>query len=257
MKFKKELIDSIIDPNSTSKLSNAIGRVVTYNSEYNKASVFVKGINGKENHTLRNVPIQLSGVGMHSSALEEGDMVYVQFNNNSIFQPKIIGFADEHYSNNTKKKEKHLRKGSLISSVKEIKGDISPSSERWIDTSNKNDKYVSFRFTNPIKDISKSISEKGYFNNGEVGLYNPISSSIVKVKDDGIIDIFTSTNVGVRINPLNRTIEMFGDVSTKSNNWSVLSNNIELIASEKLSINAKEIDIVSEKITINGEKIDV
>lgn len=253
MNFKKELIDNIIDPNDVSKLSNAIGQVVTYSREYNKASVFVKGINGKESITLKNVPIQLSGVGVHSAALEEGDMVYVQFNNNSIFQPKIIGFADERYSVNTKKKEKHTRKGALISSVKEIKGDINPSSERWIDVNNKNDKYVSYRYSNPIEDISKSISEKGYFNNSEVGLYNPVSSSIIKLKDDGVIDIFTSTNVGVRINPSNRTIEMFGDVSTKSNNWSVLSNNIEVTASEKLSIKAKEIDVTSDKITVNGE----
>lgn len=255
MKFKDELIKNIIDPNDSSKLSNAIGQVVSYSSEYNKASVFVKGTNGKENYNLKNVPIQLSGIGMHSSSLEEGDMVYIQFNNNSFFQPKIVGFADEKYSLNTKRKEKHTRKGALISSVKEIKGDIAPSSERWIDVSNKNDKYLSFRYSNPIEDISKSISEKGYFNNKEVGLYNPISSSIIKVKDDGIIDIFTSTNVGVRINPLSRTIEMFGDVSTKSNNWSVLSNTIEVTSMEKIIIKAKEIDVVSNKITINGEEI--
>lgn len=257
MKFKKSLIDNIIDPNSTSKLSNALGQVVNYSKSYNKATVFVKAINGKENVTLDNVPVQLSGIGVHSSSLKAGDNVYVQFNNNSIFQPKIVGFADENYSTNTKRKEKHLRKGTLISSIQEMNGDISPSCEKWIDVNNTSNKYSDFRFKDPVKDISNSISEKGYFNNGEVGLYNPTSSSIVKVKDDGTIDIFTSTNVGIRVNPSTKTVEMFGDVSTKSNNWSVLSNNIEIIANEKISIKSNEIDIITSKITINGESKNV
>ena len=254
MNFKEQLIQNIITPNMSNKLSNAIGQVIEYDSMKNLASVFIKSLNGKENYNLDNVPVQLSGGGVHSTPLSYGDMVYIQFNNNYIFQPKIIGFADECYQINTRKKEKHLRKGSLISTQEIIEGDIEPSYKEWVNYNNSYDKYISYRDEDPIKNISDLMSQKGYFNNKEVGIYNTKSSAVVKVKDNGVIDIFTSTNVGIRINPLNKTVEMFGNSSTKSNNWSVLSNNVEIKASENISISSKNIDISSENLIINGEK---
>lgn len=254
MNFKEQLIQNVITPNMSNKLSNAIGQVIEYDSNNNVASVFVKSLNGKENYNLDKVPVQLSGSGVHSAPLSYGDMVYIQFNNNSIFQPKIIGFADECYQINTMKKEKHLRKGSLITTQDVIEGDIKPSYKNWLNYEESYDKYISYRYENPVKNISELMDKKGYFNNNEVGIYNTKSSAIVKIKDNGVIDIFTSTNIGIRVNPSNKTIEMFGDVSTKSNNWSVLSNNIEIKASENISISSKNIEISSDNIVINGEK---
>lgn len=257
MNFKEELMQNVVTPKLSNKLSNAIGQVIEYDSVNNVASVFVNNLNGKESYNLDRVPIQLSGSGVHSAPLSYGDMVYIQFNNNSIFQPKIIGFADECYQLNTKKKQKHLRKGTLISTQEKMEGDIEPSYKKWIDFNKSYDKNIPFRYENPVKDISKMMSSKGYFNGKEIGLYNPKSSAIVKIKDDGTIDIFTSTNVGIRVNPNTKCIEMFGNSSTKSDNWSVLSNNVEIKATENLSISAKNIDISSENITLNGDKLNV
>lgn len=257
MNFKEQLIQNVITPNMSNKLSNAIGQVIEYDSNNNVASVFVKSLNGKENYNLDKVPVQLSGSGVHSTPLSYGDMVYIQFNNNSIFQPKIIGFADECYQINTMKKEKHLRKGSLITTQDAIEGDIKPSYKNWLNYKESYDKYISYRYENPVKNISELMDKKGHFNNNEVGIYNTKSSAIVKIKDNGVIDIFTSTNIGIRVNPSNKTIEMFGDVSTKSNNWSVLSNNIEIKASENISISSKNIEISSDNIVINGENFNV
>lgn len=256
MKFKEQLVRDIINPSIGNRLNNAIGQIITYDNLNNTASIFVNNLNGKESYTLDGVPIQLSGGGFHSASLSDGDMVYVQFNNGSIFQPKIIGFADEYYQINTRKKEKHLRKGSLISSQEKIEGEIKPSCENWISKSVSYDKSISYRYENPVKNISEKMSNKGYFNNKEVGIFNQKSSAIVKIKDDGIIDIFTSTNVGLRVNPNNKTIEMFGNVSTKSDNWMVLSNNVKVEAAESISISSKNIDISCDNIIVNGEKIN-
>lgn len=255
MNFKNQLINNVITPSQSSKLGTAVGKIVDFDAENNRANVYIKNVTGKQNYTLYEVPVQLPGVGIHSSPVSIGDNVYIQFNNNSIFQPKIVGFADENYQNKTREKEKHTRKGTYITIQKPIEKDITPSYERWLDNSGDLMKYIKFRYLSPIKDISLTDKNKGYFADGEVGLFNPKSSAIVKLKDDGIIDIFTATNVGVRINSKTRTIEMFGDVATKSDKWSVLSNNIEVKASESISIEANAIDIQSKIITINGETI--
>ncbi|MEG1870833.1 MAG: hypothetical protein RR192_02415, partial [Peptostreptococcaceae bacterium] len=232
--------------------------VVSYNKIHNVADVFISNLKDKEGYTLKDVPIQLAGSGIHASALREHDNVYIQFNNGSLFQAKIVGKADEVYATSTRKKERHIRKGSLIVSQEKINGDVKASSDTWVDDSNKNPhKHLTYRDFSPINRISEMMSSKGNFNGEEVGLYNPTSSSIVKILDNGIIDMFVSTNVGVRINPKNRTIEILGNVSAKSDNWSVLSNNIELKSKGKISFCAEAIELNSNKITKNGVEISV
>lgn len=254
MRFKNQLLDNVVTPNLNNRLSTAKGQVTSYNSENNTASIFIKNIDGLDNYTLTDVPVQLSGVGLRSKPLSVGDSVYVQFNNNSIFQPKIVGFADEFYRINTRKKEKHLRKGTLITNEKELEIDITPSSERWLDYDSNLFKYNKYRYENPVKDVSILMSEQGFFKDNEIALYNPKSSSVVKVKDNGIIDIFVSTNIGIRVNPTSKQIEIFGDLSTNSDKWSVLSNNINIKSYGELSIECEDLNIKSKNIEVNGEK---
>lgn len=258
MKFKDAIINDIINPSMNTRLTNAIGVITSYNPVHNIADVYVNSLADGDGIKLREVPIQIPGGGIHSSPVAKGDKVYIQFNNGSVFQPKIIGVADERYSLNTRKREKHLRKGSLLQSLTVKDGEVKPSNERWLDLDNENlYKFHEFRKSNPVKDASSLMHNKGYFKKYEIGLYNPVSSAVVKLQDNGAIDIFTSTNVGFRVNPRNRTIEMFGDVSTKSDKWTVLSNNIELHANENISISGNNLDISVNKLTINGEEKNV
>lgn len=258
MGFKKNVLDNIVEPYSGSKVTNAMGTIISYNQLHNIADVFISNLKDNEGCVLKDVPIQLSSSGIHSSAFKEHDSVYVQFNNGSIFQAKITGKADEVYATSTRKKEKHMRKGSLLVSQEEEVGEVNPSSETWIDYNNKNyHKHIGYKEFSPVSKVSDLMSKKGNFNGEEIGMYNPKSSSIVKILDDGSIDIFVSTNVGVRINPENRTIEMLGDVSTKSDNWSVLSNNVELKSKGKIVLSADTLELNANKITKNGVEVDV
>lgn len=259
MSFKSNLINNVIAPNGASSVYNAIAEVISYNEQHNMADVFVshlKGTNGGQ--SFSNVPVQLSSPGVHSSALRPGEFVYLQFNNGSLFQPKITGKADELYATHTKEQEKHMRKGALLASQEYQEGETTPSSKEWLDEANTNYfKSTSYKEMSAIQSVSNKISRKGQFNNREVGLFNPVSSSIMKVQDNGVIDIFVSTNVGVRINPQNRTIEMLGDTSTKSDRWAVLSNSVEIQASDVVKIATKNLELDVENITRNGEQVNV
>lgn len=258
MRFKEQLIQNIVEPVTLSKLTSAVAQVLEYNPTHNVADIFIGTTKDGGNLRLDQVPVQISNVGIHQSALQIGDRVYVQFANGSMYQPKIVGKADELYATHTKLREYHLRQGELQVYQEKEDGQIQPSSETWVDSANTNTfKYSNYRHLNPIQDISEKYESIGNYKNQEIGMYNPASSSLIKILDDGSINIFTDVNNGIRINHLNRTIEFFGNITTNSKNWSVLSNNIEIVAKEKINIKAPELNLDVEKITKNGEETNV
>lgn len=257
MKFKDSVIQNIVDPVVSTKLTNAVGQIVRYNPTHNVADVYVSTTDGT-GMTLRNVPIQLAVTGLHSSALQTDDYVYIQYNNGSIYQPIIIGKSDEYYATTTKANENHLTCGELITIQEELEGDIIPSSDTWIDTENTNSfKYYSYRNSSAIENLAQMTENIGKFKGQEVGLFNPVASNVVKLLDDGSISIFADTNIGIKINPTNKTIEILGNSYTKSNNWSVISNNVDIVANDNFNIRAKTLNIKADNITVNGEDKDV
>lgn len=257
MKFKESITQNVIKPAISSKLTNSLGQIVRYNDIHNVADVYVSTLDGT-GMTLRNVPIQLAGTGFHSSSLQTDDFVYLQYNNGSIYQPVITGKSDEYYATTTKATESHLTCGELVVIQEELDGDITSSSDTWIDAKNTNSfKYYSYRNSSAIESLAQTTEKIGKFKGREVGLFNPIASNIVKLLDDGSISIFSSTNVGIKINTTNKTIEILGNVSTKSDNWSVISNNVDLIANESFNLKTKQLNIEADTVTINGEEKDV
>ena len=91
---------------------------------------------------------------------------------------------------------------------------------------------------------------KGNFNGQDIGIYNPVSSSVIKIADNGVINIFVETNTGIKIDPTNKTIEILGNnVCTKTENWSVITNSINIKASDKITITARELELNVDTIT--------
>lgn len=246
MAFKDTLIKNVINPHTSQMFSNSVGKVIKYYEEDNKVDLIVSSSGNFT--TLESVPIQISGKGIIGSSLKEDDLVYIQYNNGSIFQPKVVGLADEDYSNNTRESSKHERKGTFLSSPKNINGEIVPRIKKRLQNSD-GFKHEEYKYSSCLDTLSNKFNTLGYFNNNEVGLYHPILSSLVKLKDNGDIDIFIGTNIGIRINKENKTIQTFGNFSSDCNNWTIISDNID-VKCEKLSLNTKE-------LYVNGDKINV
>lgn len=255
MGFKDSLVKNVISPHTSQMFSNSIGKVVSYDEIHNKADVLVSSSGAFT--TLEGVPIQLSGRGIMTSKVQVDDLVYIQYNNGSVFQPKIVGFADEDYSNKTRENSRHLRKGSLLSTFEEKEGELKPSAYRRIDNDSDSFKHSEYRELSAIDAIGEKIESLGYFNNQELGLFHPVLSSLIKLKDDGDIDIFTGTNVGLRINRKKRTIEFFGDNSSICEDWKVLSNYVTVIAQDSVNIECKKLNLDAEEIYVNKERLNV
>lgn len=239
--------------NATKSNINLVkGTVISYDSTNNLADVYIDSLSSGGSTTVTDVPIQISSKGVHASGLSVNDIVYVQFANSSLFQPKIVGIADEVYAYNTRIKERHLRKGELTVSQDTLDGEItSPSCETWIDNDNTSlIKTGEYSNENPITDANNLMYSKGKFNGQDIGIYNPVSSSLVKITDDGVINIFVETNTGIKIDPSNKTIEILGNnVCTKTENWSVITNSIDIKASDKVTITARELELNVDNIT--------
>lgn len=254
MGFKKALLEKVIEPHSSQKVTNSIGKILSYDSYLNRANVLVSS-SGAFN-TLKDVPVQLSGTGIMSAMPQEGDLVYIQYNNGSVFQPKVVGIADEDYQNKTRENSKHMRKGTLLRNIVEREGEIVPRAKRRMDTSNDPFKHFDYREADASEILESKTEDMGFFSGRELGLFHPILSSLVKLKDNGDIDIFTGTNTGIRVSRKNKTVEMFGDVSTNSQNWKVLSNSVTVI-SDDVDIECKRLKLKADDINVNGEKLNV
>lgn len=58
----------------------------------------------------------------------------------------------------------------------------------------------------------KHTDDGKYPRHSEPGIVHPINSSVVKVRDNGMIDLFVGTDNGIRIDPRTKTINMIGNI---------------------------------------------
>lgn len=71
-----------------------------------------------------------------------------------------------------------------------------------------------------------SVDRNDYFiTQDEIAIKHPDLDSIVKINDDGCIDIFASSTLGIRLDPTNNSINFFGDnINLFSKKLSVTTN---------------------------------
>jgi hypothetical protein len=70
---------------------------------------------------------------------------------------------------------------------------------------------VSFGFSKTRNEIENNVDLKKYPLSFEPALVHPNNSSTVKIRDNGVIDIFVGTDNGVRIDPENRSVNILSN----------------------------------------------
>lgn len=255
MALKDSIIDKIVKPQSDNKFDNVIARVIDYDKTTNTAKIAFKNPKNVGIMELENVPSFLHK-GVVTPNLQPGDSVYVMFVNGSIMQPYITGVLEKGYVYNTRLKERHRRKGSYItdnvySDTELIKYNDKSGVDSWIDDTNGDiTKYYTHAKNEPISDCILDINSIGFFEDGEVGMYHPEISSIVKLKNNGSIDIFTSSNVGIRINPNEKSIRFFSDnLNFNCDKW--------YIESDEFNFKGKNFNIDADTINLKGREVNI
>lgn len=111
-------------------------------------------------------------------------------------------------------------------------------------------------FSKTRKEVSDNVDLKKYPLVTEPALVHPLNSSIVKIRENGAIDVFVGTDNGIRIDPNQRSISMlsntYGQKSTYhkqsvsrdaiqevGGNWKLnVKGNVEIAAKGKVNLTA-------------------
>lgn len=213
MRIRDKIANEVVNPINKLNVAPTIGIVIKYYSNYNVADVQIKSPGGGSATELKGVPVCIPPKGFKQYSIKENDRVYIQFDNDSFFMPKIISLADESYEKETKLTYKHNRKGSYITDNYENKKYEGAFLKKVINKENSKElKYINYRMNNSLADLNKTLKNVGTFEEDDVAMYNPINSSIVKIDKEGNVSIFISTNVGIKLDTKDKKVKIYGDI---------------------------------------------
>lgn len=106
----------------------------------------------------------------------------------------------------------------------------------------------------PIHKIEKAIEEMPYPDVTEPMMIHPYTKSVVKLKHNGDIDLFTAGNNGIRVS--NGKIGLFTDYMAQfTDNCKLYSSVAELTARNKMKIKAATLAVEARNLTINGQSL--
>lgn len=106
----------------------------------------------------------------------------------------------------------------------------------------------------PIHKIEKAIEEMPYPDVTEPMMIHPYTKSVVKLKHNGDIDLFTTGNNGIRVS--NGKIGLFTDYMAQfTDNCKLYSSVAELTARNKMKIKAATLAVEARNLTINGQSL--
>ena len=111
----------------------------------------------------------------------------------------------------------------------------------------------------PIQLIHEEIDKARFFVGNEPGLYHPVTSSLIKLRNNGMIDIFAGTNQGIRIDPKTKSVNFFANNEkhhiTNSSTWA--DGSIEYHVKRKILMQALDIILKATTLTLDAEEISI
>ena len=253
----KDNINKIISKREEEILNCTIGTItrVYEDSCYVDVEYSSKGIN---NLKSEKVPLPVLGSGIVPALPNVGDNVVIVFLDNSLIKARIVSYINESYKYETRFDYQHKSQGSYLNSMDfDTVEDIpieefnTPLKDTWMDTKNTDGlKYFDYVKTSPFENLVDGVAQLSFFDYKDVGIINPVSKSLVKIKKDGIIDIFTNDNQGIKIDPINKAISITSDnIKTNSSTWNI---NVD-----EINIKSKNFNVHSENILLNSNNLDI
>ena len=255
--LKEKIVSNIINKNDSDKFSCALGKITKVNKNSYSADV-ITTTRGNEITELKSIPLPILGNGIHLALPSVGDNVLLCFTNESLFQAKIVCIVDEKYKYKRRKDLSHVSQGTykLNINIDELREELDSRESKksnlascWVDDKNEYGlKYHYFADREPISELINDLSTSAYFEAEEVGLMHPVNKSLVKLKNDGCIDIFTKDNNGIRINPNEKKIMVSSDtIENSCLKW--------IIEADDIKFKAKNFSVISDNVLIDSENL--
>ena len=282
--LSKAILDKVVKPEVRKRASNTIGTIVKYSQETNLADVKYTHPNSSTETLATDIKIKIDN-GFCTAGPFPGDKVAISFYENNPSNPIIDKIIDNNFAENQfNNKYGHEKQGSFYP----FKPDDNSNANNYEDikekpnidnynNKNKNSKRIYNIEKQPVKSILKKIEMVDKFREAELGIIHPFNHSHMHIRDNGIIDVFAETNNGLRIDPIEQSINQFANlIRMKTNDLLAfiynnaiynVTNHYELNSQNTIAINGKNkitinsdgtLDInVTDKITINGDYIKI
>lgn len=190
------------------------GKILDYDRVSNMAKVRYMNQNGDGYITRENVRIACMDGGISTSAVHAGQECFLEFANGNIFSPVIIGISGSMYAERACADQGACLPGDMVRTCTKP-STICPMSEDWADLENDDplkynnelSGYMDVDVTAEVHEIINSIDK---YTDTETGMTHTVNKSTVRIKDNGDIDIFTANNLGIRVSPSSRSVDIYG-----------------------------------------------
>ena len=231
------------------------GQIVFYDNVTNRAEVKYDDPSNGGVVSAKGVPVEIASLGVSSSGPFPGDQVYIAFLNNNPALPRIIGRADLDYKYYSRELYEHGRSGSQLSlSYGGITAGLTnaftdsppiPTYQQWLTVGDKEATARNIALNafsaSAFEDQSSSLTN---YELAEIGLTHPGTASTVKLYNNGVIDIFATTDLGMRVDP-NGSNLMFNSMNELHSSTSCsfqVSSNMGINCGSTFSLSAGEIN---------------
>ena len=210
----KDKLNQQICENNRQQFNDTTATIIEYDIVNNTAKIRYLNPNGEGFLYRDNVSIANTLGGVTGSGIYPGQTCAITFIKNNIYNPIITGLTSSNYALKTCTDQgAYIVDSSVLSVTKPEQ--ITPMVNNWIEETNTD----SAKYNNDLGDYTQRDSSEliheilntlDKYKNTEQGITNLSTKSTVKLKENGDIDIFVANNVGIRISPENKTINLYG-----------------------------------------------
>lgn len=220
MSIIKNALKKEIGKERLQQFSDTTATILEYDIVSNTATIRFMNPNGEGIMTRKNVHVSNTMGGVTGAGLYPGQLCNISFIKNNIYNPVITGMITNNYKLKTCSDEGAFLVDNNIFEVQKSEK-ITPMIESWIDKENENSKkyindlgdYANIDAFYEANNISHFIDR---YNTQEQGITHLDTKSTIKLKENGDIDVFVANNIGIRISPKDKSVNIYGTIKVNS-----------------------------------------
>ena len=199
----KDSVKKQINNDNRTQFSDTTATILSYDRTVNTCKIKYQNPNGDGYIYRGNVSIANTSGGIASGSIHAGQECSITFVNDNIYVPVITGITNCYYQERNCADQGAYVADDEVWKVGTPEHIIAMNLD-WIDDDNTDlSKYESDFANYTNTDVDKTsmdiVTTLDKYQDDEVGMTNLKNKSTVKLRDNGDIDIFTSTNTGIRI----------------------------------------------------------
>jgi hypothetical protein len=197
---------TVVKPAMTSRKMSIEGSIMRVNYYNNTARIYWRDPDSGAVRESENVPLPVDGDGVYKQTVEAGDRVTLAFRSGNHDNPYVTIV--------------HKKQNGVDYEAKNGAGipkEITPVPNRkWKNA------LLDLKYQHGITNHGSKDADDYLIKEYEVALKHSETGAVVKLTDDGLIDVFAGREVGVRIDPHNKSVNLFGDsVNVVANHFNV------------------------------------